>query len=144
MSADAGGTLVDVEVVAEDAPLNVLLWPVREPRYAVNYTLERVVTERMVVEEAGAIRERVVVRWHYMGGNVRSFHQGEGVACRVTPDVAARIQRRANWSDIVLTAEQIAAWVGRPLTPEETQELDDAIPNSSIPEAIATIVGGLA
>lgn len=44
---------------------------------------------------------------------------------------------------ITLTREQLEAWAGRELTDEEVEALDTAIPESSIPEAIATITEGL-
>lgn len=46
----------------------------------------------------------------------------------------------ANLGGITVTAEQLAAWVGRPLSPDEVDQLDEAVPNSSIPELIAMIV----
>lgn len=43
---------------------------------------------------------------------------------------------------IWLTMEQLRSWAGlhRDLTPDELDRLDDCIPNSSIPDAIGTIV----
>lgn len=41
---------------------------------------------------------------------------------------------------ITLTRDQLEAWAGRALSDDEVSELDVAISNSSIPEAIATIV----
>jgi len=46
--------------------------------------------------------------------------------------------------DITITREQVEAWAGRALTDEEIADLDVAIPNSSIPEAIGEIVNALA
>ena len=43
-------------------------------------------------------------------------------------------------NDLTLTYEQLAAWAGRDLSEEEIERLDEAIPNSSIPDAINTIV----
>jgi hypothetical protein len=40
---------------------------------------------------------------------------------------------------ITLTRGQLEAWVGFTLTDEQVEQLDEAIPNSSIPEAISTI-----
>ncbi|MFB7837814.1 hypothetical protein ACWIGW_44765 [Nocardia brasiliensis] len=40
----------------------------------------------------------------------------------------------------LITREQAESWAGRPLSDEEMDRLDDAIPNSSIPEAIGAIV----
>jgi hypothetical protein len=41
---------------------------------------------------------------------------------------------------IVLTRHQLQAWAGRSLTAWDIERLDECIPNSSIPEAIETIV----
>lgn len=41
---------------------------------------------------------------------------------------------------ITITREQLAAWAGRALTDDEVERLDECIPNSSIPDAIDTIV----
>lgn len=44
---------------------------------------------------------------------------------------------------IELSRDQLEAWAGRELSDEEVEALDEAIPNSSIPEAINTIADGL-
>ena len=41
-----------------------------------------------------------------------------------------------------LTREQLEDWAG-PLTDDQVERLDECIPNSSIPEAIGDIVGGM-
>jgi hypothetical protein len=41
---------------------------------------------------------------------------------------------------ITLTREQLEAWCAMSLTDEQVEWLDGAIPNSSIPEAVQTIV----
>ena len=41
---------------------------------------------------------------------------------------------------ITITRAQLEAWAGRPLSDGEVDTLDDAIPNSSIPEAVGVIV----
>lgn len=41
---------------------------------------------------------------------------------------------------ILLTNKQLVAWAGRTLTAAEIERLTAAIPNSSIPEAVSTIV----
>ena len=41
---------------------------------------------------------------------------------------------------VLLTRAQIDAWAGTTVTDDELVELGDAIPNSSIPDAIETIV----
>lgn len=40
---------------------------------------------------------------------------------------------------ITLTREQLESWACRTLTDEEVEALEESIPNSSIPDAIATI-----
>lgn len=44
---------------------------------------------------------------------------------------------------ITLTRHQLEAWAGRTLTDDEVGRLDDAIPNSSIPDAVAEISFGI-
>lgn len=68
-------TVTDSSVIAEDAPIGVLLWPVRSSEYAPNYMLASV----------AIIRDeyRTYVRWTYQGGNVRDFGLGESVAVRL-------------------------------------------------------------
>lgn len=44
---------------------------------------------------------------------------------------------------ITLTRGQLEAWAGRKLTNMEVERLDEAVPHSSIPEAIAVIVDNL-
>lgn len=44
---------------------------------------------------------------------------------------------------ITLTRDQLEYWAGRQLSDEEVEALDNAIPNSSVPEAVAIIVEGL-
>jgi hypothetical protein len=41
---------------------------------------------------------------------------------------------------LLISAEQIDDWAGRRLTTDQLEQLAEAIPNSSIPEAIDTIV----
>lgn len=43
-------------------------------------------------------------------------------------------------SGVFLTREQLEAWAGRRLSDDDLGRLDEAIPNSSIPEAIDAIV----
>lgn len=45
---------------------------------------------------------------------------------------------------VEITRDQLEAWAGRTLTDDEVYALDDAIPNSSIPDAVGTIVAGMA
>ena len=44
---------------------------------------------------------------------------------------------------IELTREQLEAWAGRELSDEEVVALEEAIPDSSIPEAVATLADSL-
>lgn len=44
---------------------------------------------------------------------------------------------------VTLTREQLESWAGRALSDEEVEQLDTLIPESSIPEAISTIVGAM-
>lgn len=41
---------------------------------------------------------------------------------------------------VTITRDQLECWAGRELSDDEVARLDDAIPMSSIPEAIGTIV----
>lgn len=41
---------------------------------------------------------------------------------------------------VTLTRDQLESWVGRELSDEEVEALDTSIPESSIPEAVRTIV----
>jgi hypothetical protein len=68
-------TLVDTTVAAQDAPLGVCLWPVKDEQYAPNFTLERVETIRTA--------NGTHVRWVYQSGKDRWFKLGERVAIRV-------------------------------------------------------------
>jgi hypothetical protein len=61
-------------------------------------------------------------------------------------DEAAKIQEKIApflSGGILLTHEQITAWAGRMLTAVEIERLTEAIPNSSIPDAVSTIVANL-
>jgi hypothetical protein len=40
----------------------------------------------------------------------------------------------------LITREQVESWAGRALSDDELERLSDAIPNSSIPDAVDTIV----
>lgn len=57
-------------------------------------------------------------------------------------DVSARTHTSPSHTEMLLTQTQITEWVGRPLSPEEMQRLRNAVPSSSIPDAIGTIVEG--
>lgn len=69
--------LIDSHITAEDAPLNVQLWPTRSAEYAPNFTLAS-------VDIKVDLMDRKFVRWTYQNGNTRDFNLGEQVFCRVT------------------------------------------------------------
>jgi hypothetical protein len=60
-------------------------------------------------------------------------------------ELAAKLAEHRLDADVVplITREQLESWAGRPLTEDDLDRLDDAIPNSSIPEAIGEIVAGM-
>lgn len=62
-------------VIAEDAPIGVLLWPVRSPEGAPNFTLATVEIVRNV--------NGSFIRWTYESGATRVFPVGEAVAVRI-------------------------------------------------------------
>lgn len=66
-------------VTAEDAPTGILLWPVRNPRYAPNYTLAQVIAH---TDDPS----RLWVEWIYENGERRTFNKGEDVIVRVAAD----------------------------------------------------------
>lgn len=66
-------------VVAEEAPIGVLLWPVRAPEFAPSYTLMRVETVRTA--------DRHIVRWIYESGQERTFDAGERVAVKMVATI---------------------------------------------------------
>lgn len=65
-------TWTETRVAAEDAPLDVQLWPTRDDeRFGLNFTLESVAVVRTI--------NGTHVEWRYYNGNVRSFLLGEHV-----------------------------------------------------------------
>jgi hypothetical protein len=62
-------------VVAEHAPIGVLLWPVRSPEFAPNFTLASV----SIVRDAYSS----YVVWTYENGDVRNFELGQEVAVQM-------------------------------------------------------------
>lgn len=44
---------------------------------------------------------------------------------------------------ITITRDQLECWVGRKLTDEEVRDIDNAVPDSTIPDAIADIADQL-
>lgn len=60
-------------------------------------------------------------------------------------EIAAALARHRLDSDAaeLITREQLECWAGRPLTVDDLSRLDEAIPCSSIPEAIGAIVEGM-
>jgi hypothetical protein len=61
-------------VVAEDAPIGILLWPVTRPEAEPNFTLLSVKTYRDA--------DRSYVTWLYENGSERHFSLGEEVFVR--------------------------------------------------------------
>lgn len=58
-------------------------------------------------------------------------------------DMAAHVRRYALEDGVLLTRDQLAQWGGESVTADLLARLRIAIPNSSIPDAISAIVGGL-
>ena len=67
------------DVAAENAPLGVLLWSVRSPEYADNFTLDRVDSTTIRTEDG----THTYVTWHYRSGDTRTFDLGEPVAVKI-------------------------------------------------------------
>ena len=63
------------EVIAEDAPIGVQLWPTRAPEYAPNFTLAKVATVRTATGTH--------VEWTYESGSQRFFDLGEAVSVKL-------------------------------------------------------------
>jgi hypothetical protein len=85
-------------------------------------------SETVVLDQ---LRKRAGQVWecdHCRCLNVRALHDCEGCG-RPRERPTVRISRA-----------QLEAWAG-PLTDEQVELLDECIPNSSIPDAVATIVG---
>lgn len=60
-------------------------------------------------------------------------------------ELAARLAQHrldANVANLI-TRHQLESWAGRALTDDDIERLDEAIPHSSIPEAIGTIIEGM-
>lgn len=60
-------------------------------------------------------------------------------------ELAAKLAEHRLNADVasLINHEQLESWAGRPLNENDLDRLDDAIPNSSIPEAIGEIVAGV-
>jgi hypothetical protein len=68
---------------------------------------------------------------------IKSFLTKQGVEhAKILEDPPAPTYRPG----VIISRDQLEAWAGRPLTNEQVERLDRAIPHSSIPEAVATIV----
>lgn len=65
---------IDGTVTAEDAPIGVQLWPTTNPRYGLNFTIQRV----EIVRNSHGTH----VCWVYENGAERIFDMGEKVAVR--------------------------------------------------------------
>lgn len=60
-------------------------------------------------------------------------------------ELAAKLAELRLDADVtsLITREQLESWAGRPLDEDDLDRLDDAIPNSSVPDAIGEIVAGM-
>lgn len=58
-------------------------------------------------------------------------------------EAAAEIDAASAAESITISREQAEYWAQRKLTDDEFEQLGEAIPNSSVPDAVATIVDGL-
>lgn len=70
------------DVIAEDAPLGVQLWPSR-PGCEDAFILRSVAVIRDEMDEANGRAGHVV--WTYRNGNVRTFLLGEKIAAKIVP-----------------------------------------------------------
>lgn len=80
--------------------------------------------------------------------SVTTQEEAEGVAMRAAVNTGmvnllsgADLAEHLTWSSggVSLSRNQLTAWTGRELTVDELAELDEAVPHSSIPEAIGQI-----
>jgi hypothetical protein len=69
-----------------------------------------------------------------------SVEQVLGALRLATSDPATTDPPEAAGGGITLTLDQLTAWAGRPLTPEDVEFLDGILPDSALPQVIATIV----
>jgi len=74
----ATSTATDRTVIAQDAPIGQLMWPVLDARYAPNFTLESVKVHTTRTRDTTSS----YVEWVYENGSIRLFDLGEEVACR--------------------------------------------------------------
>lgn len=84
----------------------------------------RSVYEDLLVTALGVPQEAMDTYWHRLPAPDVE-----------TPDLPDR-------STILISIEQVNAWVGRRLSYEEWEALEQAIPDSSIPDAITALVAG--
>lgn len=91
-------------------------------------------------EESGAYTDRLLTlaREH---GTFRQCSIGYHDECSDQYGESCRCTCHA--LGITLTRDQLEAWAGRELTDEEVYLLDEAIPNSSIPDSVGVIVATL-
>lgn len=76
----------------------------------------------------------------FLTNMIGDIRDGEPVSVE---DLAAHVRRYALEDGVLLTCDQLAQWGGEPVTADLLARLRTAIPNSSIPDAISAIVGGL-
>ncbi|MEU7905863.1 hypothetical protein [Actinoplanes sp. NPDC049118] len=74
------------------------------------------------------------------------FELGHGACQTLAQEITSRTTPVAGDGrrTVEITREQVECWAERALTDDEVSRLDDCIPNSSIPDAVADIVAGLA
>lgn len=67
------------QVVAEDAPIGVQLWPTRLPEFSKNFTLLSVEVVTRHLRDKSGTYSRTVVIWTYENLTTREFDLGEKV-----------------------------------------------------------------
>lgn len=117
---NATAQLLDTTVTAQDAPLGVLLWPVRSPEYARNFTLA-------AIEQ---VHPGILVRWVYESGKTRDFDWDAEVAVRVSP---------ADWATIALGKVRVQMAV--PASEVSTHPADDVATRPTSTLRVSHIVG---
>ncbi|ETZ38091.1 hypothetical protein [Mycobacterium intracellulare] len=68
-------------------------------------------------------------------------HQRRNYITATAAQIRALARQLENQAPSLITEDQAAAWSGRPLSPKDIEQLSEAIPHSSIPDAINTITG---
>lgn len=73
------------------------------------------------------------------GGAIAYCHTDNAQAITDALNAAHHRTQDAPRPGVTLTREQLEAWADRELTDDEVYEIDEAVPHSSIPEAIGVI-----